>query len=1046
MKNVENANFNPLVSIVIPVYNGSNYVREAIDSALEQTYDNIEILVVNDGSTDNTEKIVKTYGEKLRYFYKENGGVATALNLGIKEAKGEYISWLSHDDMYYPNKIENQISYLKKFKDNKKIILYSDYYVIDLVSNNSHEYVMHQNLDDSGTKTGNLKLLFKADLHGCSLLIPKECFEKVGYFDEKLKTTQDYDLWFKFIDQGYLFKYVNKTLISTRRHPMQGTLNSVDLCEYEIEELYTKAVNLFKKEINCLNYQDFQELDGFLEEKGLKKLLKNFENYGDNDTDICNPNVAKDKFNPMVSIVIPVYNGSNYVIEAINSALAQTYKNIEIIVVNDGSTDNTDKIVKSYGNKIRYFKKKNGGTSSALNLGIKNMKGQYFCWLSHDDTYYPQKTEKQIAVLSNLENKETIMMSELDGINEKYEKIYETKYIENIRQYPSRERSRIYPVLYNQTHGCTLMIPYACFQKVGMFDEKSLVAQDFEFFYRAFSKFPHKLVPEVLVTARDHSSRQGRRSKVRGSSEYSDLFISIIKRLSDRDINMVSPDKMTFYSDMKEFFNVAGYSKALKFIENNVVKNLQISSYDLIGNKFNGYDLHLNLRKNGIDSKDLVLVKESYDVNTFSYDFNAKDATKELIKKRIFYETDILHLHLVHNILDLNYLPIITALKPTILSLHDPFFLGGHCVHHFDCKKWQTHCKDCQYLNEEFVLKNDFSALNFELKKQAIQNSNIVGIVASKWMEKLVKQSPIWKGKKIYLLPFGIDHEIFKPKDVKIAKKNIGIRDMSTVLMFRADPGSFKGLDIIKRTLCELKNVENIELITVGQKGLLNEFKKKFNIIEYDWIKDDKLLASLYQACDIFLMPSRQETFGMMAVEAMSCGKMVLALDGSGTALSEVINSPVCGLAAKENNYFKELRRLINNPKEVLDRGRKSLNYAKRNYSKDIYVKKIINIYKEVIHDHKLDKSSRLILQQLRKHMVDDECIPIEPILLTESPSRYEILLKKFIPKIWRNKLRDLFIISFYKIDKIFPKTIRQYEKPKLAKLKFVRKYLIKDN
>ncbi len=86
--------FNPLVSIIIPVYNGSNYVKEAIDSALAQTYKNIEVIVVNDGSTDNTEKIVKSYGDKIRYFYKENGGVASALNLAIENSKGEYISWL----------------------------------------------------------------------------------------------------------------------------------------------------------------------------------------------------------------------------------------------------------------------------------------------------------------------------------------------------------------------------------------------------------------------------------------------------------------------------------------------------------------------------------------------------------------------------------------------------------------------------------------------------------------------------------------------------------------------------------------------------------------------------------------------------------------------------------------------------------------------------------------------------------------------------------------------------------------------------------------
>ena len=108
--------FNPKVSIVIPVYNGANFLREAIESALAQTYENIEVIVVNDGSTDSgtTEEIARSYGDRLRYYHKENGGVASALNFGIREMRGEYFSWLSHDDVYYPNKVETQIQYLKK--------------------------------------------------------------------------------------------------------------------------------------------------------------------------------------------------------------------------------------------------------------------------------------------------------------------------------------------------------------------------------------------------------------------------------------------------------------------------------------------------------------------------------------------------------------------------------------------------------------------------------------------------------------------------------------------------------------------------------------------------------------------------------------------------------------------------------------------------------------------------------------------------------------------------------------------------------------------
>ena len=115
----------PLVSIIIPVYNGSNYMREAIDSALAQTYPNIEIIVINDGSNDNgaTEKIALGYGEKITYIKKENGGVSSALNAGIEAMHGEYFSWLSHDDKYLPEKIETQVAVLIQYQDDDIIAL-----------------------------------------------------------------------------------------------------------------------------------------------------------------------------------------------------------------------------------------------------------------------------------------------------------------------------------------------------------------------------------------------------------------------------------------------------------------------------------------------------------------------------------------------------------------------------------------------------------------------------------------------------------------------------------------------------------------------------------------------------------------------------------------------------------------------------------------------------------------------------------------------------------------------------------------------------------
>lgn len=207
---------NPLVSIVIPVYNGSNYMREAIDSALAQTYPNIEILVVNDGSTDDTREIALSYGDRIRCFEKENGGVSTALNLGIREMRGEYFSWLSHDDVYYPNKVQAEIDALRESGDMEQAV-YSGWDVLVMPEGKVMPYL--QPMSQTYLEIGFLAPLF-GFISGCSLLIPKKYFDRYGLFDESLRGVQDYAKWFQMFQHKRLL-YVNKSLIQSRMHERQ---------------------------------------------------------------------------------------------------------------------------------------------------------------------------------------------------------------------------------------------------------------------------------------------------------------------------------------------------------------------------------------------------------------------------------------------------------------------------------------------------------------------------------------------------------------------------------------------------------------------------------------------------------------------------------------------------------------------------------------------------------------------------------------------------------------------------------------------------------
>jgi len=240
--------FHPLVSIVIPVYNGSNYLQCAIDSALGQDYDNIEIIVVNDGSTDNTEEIIKSYGNKLKFFSKENGGVATALNMAIRNSGGEYISWLSHDDYYLPNKISRQIEELGNIQNREMIIPYCNARFNNLIDN-TESYCVSNKKKIILSKYDSIKSIFLWHIHGCALLIPKNAFYRVSFFHTELKTTQDFDLFFRLVDAGYLFFYIPEILLIIRWHIQQKGRNRTKKEIIEEEHLWKFAKRLFSNEI-----------------------------------------------------------------------------------------------------------------------------------------------------------------------------------------------------------------------------------------------------------------------------------------------------------------------------------------------------------------------------------------------------------------------------------------------------------------------------------------------------------------------------------------------------------------------------------------------------------------------------------------------------------------------------------------------------------------------------------------------------------------------------------------------------------------------------
>lgn len=251
----------PLVSIVIPAYNASNYLAEAIDSALAQTYTNYEIIVVNDGSPDNgaTRTVAQSYGDKIRYFEKENGGCASALNYGIKKMRGEWFSWLSHDDLYLPEKLEKLIALIDRYGLNpEKVVLGCN----DLIMGSDKKRKRNLFNNSTGILSPNQafgETLNVKTFNGCGLLIPKAILQEVGEFRTDYKHLLDRELWMRIAVAGYSYCYADEPLVVSRTHGQQITVKEQSLLYSEESKLINdyEVILKDKKMFDCLKHLCF---------------------------------------------------------------------------------------------------------------------------------------------------------------------------------------------------------------------------------------------------------------------------------------------------------------------------------------------------------------------------------------------------------------------------------------------------------------------------------------------------------------------------------------------------------------------------------------------------------------------------------------------------------------------------------------------------------------------------------------------------------------------------------------------------------------------
>lgn len=404
------------------------------------------------------------------------------------------------------------------------------------------------------------------------------------------------------------------------------------------------------------------------------------------------------------------------------------------------------------------------------------------------------------------------------------------------------------------------------------------------------------------------------------------------------------------------------------------MKILYISSSDSAGQQFNGYVLQKELQKRGHQTYMAVAKAALADANVFELGsplLKRLDSKLIPLEKRLdlysvlpvsglsiygsaaFWGADIVHLQLIQaaRFFSLLNVPVVSHLKSTVWTIHDPWLLSGHCVHPLDCNRWLSGCGSCPHLDWPFAIHRDTTALTWQLKKWIMKMSPVNLVVASQWMQDRVTRSPILSHLPCHVIPFGLDRSVFRPRDKEVCRERFGIPADSHVLLFRSIPfrHSYKGTQYVEEALRRFKPIKPTYLITLDDGGGLDSIRGKYHFIELGWVDDRQTLIDALSAADLLLMPSIAEAFGLTAVEAMACGTPAVVF--ADTALADVVKAPRAGIVVPYEDAAAlgdAIQRAMEDDSMRTALAEEGQRVVDREYTIDRYVERHLELYRSL--------------------------------------------------------------------------------------------------
>lgn len=390
----------PTISIVITVYNRSHYLGTAIESVLNQTHHDFELVIWDDASTDNSLEIAREYAkqdERIRVIAaKKNTGFPPAIKAAVEATTGDYIGWVDSDDMLASTAIEETSLILKNH--HRVGLVYTDHEVMD---SQGKLRGLGSRCRIPYSKEGLLVDLMTFHFR----LIRRSVYDAVGGVDDSFDYGEDYDLCLKLSEITEVY-HIARPLYYYRRHDSNVTND-------DFKNIYwsQKAINdALKRRGLDEDYELDTHLTAFFSIKPkLKKKTITSSKLQTNllNTAIRKPILDEDK-SPLVSIIIPCYNPGMMLERCLNSCFEQTYPNIEIIIVDNNSTDGSieiaHKLAANTSYRVIFTNCYAQGQNHAFNHGFTFATGDYIQWLDADDELMPLKIALQVAALEQNSN------------------------------------------------------------------------------------------------------------------------------------------------------------------------------------------------------------------------------------------------------------------------------------------------------------------------------------------------------------------------------------------------------------------------------------------------------------------------------------------------------------------------------------------------------------------------------------------------------------------------------------------------------------------